>query len=186
MNMNTSPGPRHSRVVMLLHWLIAILVIVNWRLAAAAEHASKAQREGIMSNHFAIGVTVLILTLLLIGWKLTHKSPPLAAHLKAWEVALARVVHTLFYILLMSMPILGWVAMSSYGESIDVFGIFTLPALPIASNPDAAGTIFDIHATLGTILVILIGLHILGTVKHTVFDRDGNLFRMLPFGQPKA
>lgn len=185
MNIQASPAPRHSRVVMLLHWLIAISVIVNWRLVEAGEHASDAEKEALMGNHFAIGMVILLLAVSLIGWKLSHPSPPLASHLSAWEVALAKVVHALFYILLIAMPLLGWVAMSSYGQGISVFGAFTWPALPVPVNLDMAGTIFDIHGLLGTILVILIALHVAGALKHQFFDRDGNLYRMLPFGRPK-
>jgi cytochrome b561 len=170
MNIQPSPALRHSRVVMLLHWLIAISVIVNWRLVEAGEHAPKAEREALMGNHFALGIVILLLAVLMIGWKLTHRSPPMASHLMSWEVALAKVTHTLFYILLIAMPVLGWVAMSSYGQGIDVFGLFIWPALPIAANPDLAGTIFDIVA---------------GALKHQFIDRDGNLYRMLPFGNPK-
>lgn len=185
MNIQASPGPRHSRVVMLLHWLIAIFAIVNWRLVEAGERASKIEKEALMGNHFALGMVILVLAVLMIGWKLTHTSPPLASHLTAWEVALAKVVHSLFYILLIAMPVLGWIAMSSYGRGINVFGLFTWPALPIATNPDVAGTIFDIHGLLGTILVVLIALHVAGALKHQFVDRDGNLYRMLPFGNPK-
>ncbi len=186
MTVQTSPSPRHPRIVMLLHWLIALFAIVNWRLVEAAEHASKPDKQALMGNHFAIGIIIFILALVMIGCKVTHRSPPLANHLKAWEVALAKVVHLLFLILLIVLPVLGWVAMSSFGRGISMFGLFTWPALPVGANPDLAGTLFEIHSMLGKILVILLGLHVLGVLKHQFLDRDGNLYRMLPFGNPKA
>jgi len=186
MTVQTSPSARYPRVTMLLHWLIALFAIVNWRLVEAAEHASKPDREALMGNHFAIGVIIFILALLMIVWKATHPSPPLASHLMAWEVALAKVVHLLLLILLIVLPMLGWVAMSSYGQGISIFGRFTWPGLPVGSNPDLAGKLFEVHGLLGTVLVVLIGLHVLGVLKHQFLDRDGNLYRMLPFGNPKG
>ncbi|MBV1918732.1 MAG: cytochrome b [Sphingomonadaceae bacterium] len=186
MDTQASTRARYSRIAMLLHWLIAISVIVNWRIAEAGEHAAKAEKEAIMANHFALGMVVLILTVLRIAWRLGNKPPPLAMHLKAWEVALARVTHSLFYILLIALPLLGWVAMSSYGQAIDMFGLFDWPVLPVAKDVDLAGTIFDVHGVLGSAMILLIGLHLLGVIKHLFIDRDGNLFRMLPFGKVKS
>ena len=177
---------KYSPLAMILHWLIAILVIVNWRIAEAGEHASKADREAIMGNHFAFGVIILVLAIAHIIVRYTMPRPKLASHLKPWEAMLARVTHVLLGLLVILMPLMGWTAMSLYGQPIDVFGVFTLPALPLSPDKDMAKSIFEAHATVGTILVILIFLHVAGSLKHTLFDRDGNLFRMLPFGKAKA
>jgi cytochrome b561 len=67
-----------------------------------------------------------------------------------------------------------------------VFGAFSLPPLPLSPDKDMAKAIFEAHGVVGAILVYLMFLHIAGTLKHTLLDRDGNLFRMLPFGTPKA
>ncbi len=178
---------RYSGVAMLLHWLIAIAVIVNWRIAEAAEHAATQEDAGaIMGNHFALGMTILVLTVLRLVWRIIHRPPPLSDRLAGWEKALARVTHGLFYLLLIGLPLGGWFAMSAYGRSIDIWGIFQWPALPLAENPDLAEQVFEIHASGGTAMLALIGLHILGVLKHMFFDKDGNLWRMLPFRQPRA
>ena len=177
---------RYSGLAMLLHWAIAALVIVNWRIAESAEHAPEAAAREIMSNHFSVGVTILVLILLRLAWRIVHRPPPLAAHLAGWERALAKITHTVFYILLIVMPLAGWVAMSSMGYGVSVWGLFELPPLPVPQSQERAEMIFDTHATAGTILLGLIVIHVLGTLKHTLIDKDGNLFRMLPFGMPKA
>lgn len=184
-NENTGRS-RYSTGAIIMHWLIAIGVIANWRIAESAEHASKAESQAIMGNHMALGMIILVLTLARIAWRLMHPPPPLASHLKGWEVALARVTHAIFYILLISLPMLGWVAMSSYGQPVSIFGLFDWPALPLPQNKEAAESVFEIHHTLGGAMILLIGLHLLGVIKHTFFDRDGNIFRMLPFGKVKA
>lgn len=185
--MQADQSKRYSGVAMLLHWLIAIAVIAQWRIAESAEHAaSEAAGRAIMANHFSLGVLVLLLVLLRLGWRMLRPNPPLAAHLAAWERALSKTVHTLFYALLIALPLAGWLALSKYGSPVPVWGLFTLPALPVAPDPEGAKAIFGLHATAGTVLLGLMVLHILGTLKHTLLDRDGNLFRMLPFGTPRA
>ncbi|HSG34020.1 MAG TPA: cytochrome b [Sphingomonadaceae bacterium] len=177
---------RYSGVAMLLHWAIAIAVIVNWRIAEYGEHLPDAQRVEVMSNHMAVGVMILVLVLLRLGWRIYSPPPPLSAHIGGWERILARTVHTLFYVLLIVMPLAGWVAMSSFGFGVNVWGLFELPALPVSQSPDRGEAIFEAHAVAGTILLALVAIHILGALKHTLIDKDGNLFRMLPFGTPKA
>lgn len=180
-------GVRYPAAAMALHWLIAIGVIAQWRIAVAGENAATEEAgRAIMSNHFSLGVVLLALALARLAVKMFRPNPPLAAHLPAWERWLARITHTLFYILLIGMPLAGWFAMSKYGSGVEVFGLFSLPALPVAADPEGAGDIFGFHAAAGITLLVLTGIHILGTLKHTLIDKDGNLFRMLPFGTPRA
>ena len=185
--MEATVGPRYSKFAMLLHWLIAIAVVAQWRIAETAEHAASEQAgRAIMANHFSLGVTTLLLVLLRLGWRFVRPNPPLAAHLAGWERWLSRTTHTLFYILLIALPLAGWLALSKFGSPVPVWGLFALPPLPVAPDPGGAKAIFELHAVVGTVLLGLTALHILGVLKHTLIDRDGNLFRMLPFGTPRA
>ena len=185
--MQMEHGRRYSRVAMLLHWLIAIAVIAQWRIAEGAEHAATEEAgRAIMANHFSLGVTTLVLVLLRLIWRFVSPNPPLAAHLAGWERFLSKATHSLFYVLLIALPLAGWLALSKYGSPVPVWGLFALPPLPVAPDPEGAKGIFGVHAAVGTVLLGLTVLHILGTLKHTLIDRDGNLFRMLPFGTPKA
>lgn len=180
------PKTRYSWGAMLLHWAIAIAVIVNWRIAEAAEHAPKAEAGAIMANHMALGITILVLTLLRLAWRLVHPGPQFASTLKPWERATARGLHITFYVLLIGMPLGGWIAMSSLGKNIPIWSLFEVPALPVGVDLARGETIFEGHAALGTVLLVLVALHVLGALKHQFFDKDGNLWRMLPFGTPKA
>ncbi|MCB2065952.1 MAG: cytochrome b [Erythrobacter sp.] len=178
---------RYSGVAMLLHWLIAVAVIVNWRLAEAAEEATvRADAFAYMGNHKSLGITILVLTLLRIGWRLIHRPPPLRASMAGWEKALAKAVHVIFYVLLLGLPLGGWLAESYEGHAVNVWGLFSLPALPVGENEALSHTLAEIHGTSGKIMLLLIVLHVAGMLKHMVVDKDGNLWRMLPFGTPKA
>ena len=184
--MASAQGNKYSPVAMTLHWLIAIAVIANWRIAEAGEHAaSQAERSAIMGNHFALGVLIFVAVVLRFAWRAGKGIPAPQAHHAGWERALAKAVHLLFYALLLVMPLAGWLAMSKYGAPIDIWGLVSLPPLPVAADEAGAKAIFEQHATAGTILLALIVVHVLGTLKHTILDKDGNLFRMLSFGAPR-
>jgi cytochrome b561 len=176
---------RYSTGAIILHWLIAVAVIVNWRIAAAAEDLQPAEQSAIMANHKALGITILILTLLRLAWRFAKSPPSMASTLKPLEIKLAKAMHAIFYVLLIGLPLGGWLANSFFGQGVNVFGIFTLPALPVGKHPDAGEGIFEVHANLGTAMLVLIALHVLGALKHQFLDKDGNLYRMLPFGTPK-
>lgn len=184
--MTLSGRSRYSSVAMLFHWVIALAVIVNWRLAETAHEVPKAEGGWWMDQHKALGITILVLTVLRLAWRFMHPVPPMKTTYAQWERVLARTTHIVFYVLLIGLPLGGWLASSMFGKGVDMFGLFTIPALPVGQSPDAGEQIFELHATAGTIMVYLIGLHILGALKHTFWNKDGTLFRMLPFGDPKA
>ncbi|MXO60115.1 cytochrome b [Altererythrobacter salegens] len=179
------PVTRYSKGAMLLHWLIAIAVIVNWRLAEAAEHVPHDQHLQVLGPHMATGILILVLSLIRLGWRFTHAQPPLGSHLPKWEVVLARVVHVVFYVAMIGLPLMGWIGTSMQDHPIDFFGWFTVPMLPIAKDDHGGHELLELHGTFGNIFIYLIGLHILGALKHHFWDKDGELWRMLPFGQPR-
>ncbi len=184
MTITTTQRSRYSLGAMIFHWVIAVAVIWNWRLAEAAEHAaSRDEAIAIFANHKALGITILALTLGRLAWRLTHKVPALPSNYATWERVLARGTHIIFYVMLIGLPLGGWFANSLAGREIDMFGFFTIAPLPVGENSELAKSIFGLHATGGAVMVYLIGLHILGALKHTFFDKDGGIFRMLPFGK---
>ncbi len=181
--MTDTAARRYSIGAMIFHWAIAVLVIMNWRIAETAHHLEGADKAAVYGYHKAWGMLILALTLGRLLWRWIHPVPPLPFDIKPWEAKLARAVHIIFYVLLIALPLGGWLANSLSGRAIDFFGMFTIPALPVSENKDLGHTIFEVHQTGGTIFIYLIGLHIIGALKHTFFDRNGGVFRMLPFGK---
>src|SRR3546814_11623991 len=82
-----------------------------------------------MGVHKALGVTILVLTIVRIVWRLGHKVPPLPDAVPAWQRPLSKIVHFLFYALLILLPLSGWLWMSAADRPIDYFGLFDLPSL---------------------------------------------------------
>lgn len=182
----TKTARRYSIGAMIFHWTIAVAVIVNWRIVENAESMDGEARGAMMADHKALGITILALTIGRLLWRWTHPVPPLPSDLSRWEAVLARSVHVIFYVLLIGLPLGAWLANSMAGRDIDMFGLFTIPPLPVGEDTEAAKSIFGLHATGGTIFIYLIALHVLGALKHTFFDRNGGIFRMLPFGKVSA
>jgi cytochrome b561 len=182
--MSLNARTKYSGFAMLLHWLIAVLVIVQWQISIAAEGAASREAGGaIMANHFALGVVIFSVVAIRLMWRLVSPPPPPVARHAAWERTLSRIVHLSFYAILLVMPVAGWIAMSSFGEPISVWGLLQLPALPVPQNPALGEQIFELHGASGIALLVLAAFHALAALKHTIIDKDGTLFRMLPFGR---
>ena len=183
--METPPNSaaRYSRGAIVLHWLIALLIMLNFAAAWVAEDMPKEDAAVIMGNHKAIGITILVLTLVRIGWKLTHKAPPLVETLKAWEAALAKVTHGLMYLLMLAIPLAGWGLSSSWGKGkpVSMFGLFDVPALPVGSDKPTVGMFHELHEITATLMLVLFVLHVGAALKHHLVDKDSTMRRMVPW-----
>lgn len=180
------PTKRYSTGAMILHWAIAIAVIWDWRLADAAEGAPRGQHFAVLQPHFALGMAILVLTVLRLIWRATHRAPAFSSEMAAWERGLARAVHFIFYALLLGLPLMAWIGTSMMNQPIDFFGWFTIPNLPFAANRGVGHELTELHGTLGNVMLWLIVLHVVGALKHQFWDKDRDLYRMLPFGTPKG
>lgn len=168
---------------MILHWLIAVLIALNFAAAWVAATMPRPARMQIMANHKSIGLTVLLLTVVRIAWRLTHRPPRLQRGLQPWESMLAHAVHTLFYLLMIGIPLTGW-SMVSSGGPVRVLGLLSVPALPVPTGDAAGDTFHAVHEKLAWLLLALLALHVVGALKHQFFARDRTLGRMLPFLLP--
>ena len=176
-----TPGPlRYTKVASSLHWLIAVAVLVNIGLALFTEGLPRETRGPLMGIHKALGITILALTVLRLLWRLGHKGPPLPPTVASWERVLGRAVHVLFYLLLLALPLSGWVWMSAADRPIDFFGLFMLPSIAVPSEA-LADTMHERHEMLGLTMVALAALHIAAALKHQFVNRDGLIGRMNPF-----
>lgn len=183
MSQASPAAARYSRGAIAFHWTIAVLIMLNFAAAWVADDAPKEAARQIMGNHKAFGLLILLLSVLRIVWRLTHRPPPLADTLKTWEAAAAKVVHTLFYVLIVAIPLTGWAMASAFsgGEPIGFFGLFDIPGLPMAADKQTAGVFHEVHELLATLTLALLALHIGGALKHQFIDRDATLGRMIPW-----
>lgn len=183
MNKSSTQSARYNGVAIAFHWIITVLIALNFVGAWIAEDMPKEDAMQVMANHKAFGLTILLLSVLRIAWRLIHKAPPLVDTLKTWEVALAKVTHALFYFLMVAIPVTGWAMASAgmKGAPIGWFGIFEIPALPVAHDRATAGIFHESHEVLATLMLVLFALHVVAALKHQFVDRDGTMARMSPF-----
>ena len=172
---------RYSRVAVWLHWIIAALIALNLLLGFFHEDFDRPVRSAMMNVHKATGFTILLLTLARIAWRLGHHPPAFDPVLKAWEVGLARLIHGLFYLMLVVLPLSGWLVVSTGGRVTGFFGLFDIPPLPVSRAEDAHELAEEAHELLAYVALALIALHVAGALKHH-FDGHRHLIgRMVPW-----
>lgn len=183
MNTYSPSAERYARGSVALHWLIALLLVINFAIAWVADDLPKPVKAELMGYHKAAGITIIALTVLRLVWRLIYKAPPLVPTLKPWEVALSKFTHFGFYVLMLGIPLAGWAMVSgfSHGAPVSIFGLFNVPALPVSSDKATTGLYHELHEVLANLMIALFVLHVGAVIKHVHIDKDGTLRRMVPF-----
>ncbi|AHE98521.1 cytochrome B561 [Thioalkalivibrio paradoxus ARh 1] len=182
--------PRYALVQRLLHWLVAVLVVLaliaGGTIGVLGFEGMRATfgaggTDFFYTAHKTMGVLILGLMVLRLATRLTLGKPAYAVPLPAAQRLASQTVHTLFYVLLLVMPVLGWLATASGGFPVHLFHI-ELPGL-IGRNDALSETLFLWHRIVGITLVALIVLHVAGAIYHWKIRRDGVMQRMSLFRQ---
>jgi cytochrome b561 len=122
---------------------------------------------------------ILIFSSLRLLWRLSHR-PPTDLPMPAWQKKLAHLTHGLLYILFFAVPLLGWAYTSAVGFPIVLFGLWPLPDW-VPTDRALALSIKPWHGAMAYALSALVALHVAAVLKHHFIDRDGLIWRMLPF-----
>ena len=179
------PAPtRYTATAKLLHWVLALALITALGLGLYMVSLSfSPQRLKLYNWHKWLGVSILVLSLLRLGWRLAHKPPALPAAMQAamprWQHLAHHGTHHALYALFLIVPLLGWAYSSAAGFPIVFLGLIALPDW-VAASPELAETLKPLHQWSAYALAALIVLHIAAALKHQFIDRDGLLLRMLP------
>lgn len=178
--IETRPG--YTSVAKLLHWLILALLVIQFAIAWTMPNIGRGSvPTGLIGWHLSVGVTILAVMLVRLGWRLTHPAPPPPADLPASLALLARVTHYLLYALLIVLPLLGWANASARGWAVRLFGVVPLPSLT-AKGSALGHQLGNVHATLATVLLAIVALHVGGALYHALILKDRTVQRMLPGG----
>jgi cytochrome b561 len=177
--------PSYNAVAKFLHWVIALAIVgmlaLGWIMTSMPNAPSK---FALFQWHKSIGITILLLSLFRLIWRLMHKAPPLPVTMPDWEKFAAQATHFLFYVLMIGMPLTGWIMVSASPIPTILYGVVpwpNLPVLPDLENKRAIGHFFGgAHGFAAYILAALLVLHIGAAWKHHLFNRDDVLLRMAP------
>jgi cytochrome b561 len=174
-------GARYTATAQALHWITALLMFAVLPLAWVMLNMPKeAESRGLLFTlHKSIGLTIFALVAFRLLWRARHPAPPLAEGLPPWIARSAVTSHWLLYLILVGMPISGYLLTAAGGYPISFFGLFNVPGLPKNEALDRAAT--WAHVAVGQWAVYaLILLHVGATAWHAAVRRDGVLNRMLP------
>lgn len=189
---------RYTAIAIVLHWAIAVAIVANmligwWMHEAVEARETQARAIAAFQLHKSIGLTILILSLVRLAWRLLHPPPALPEGMPALERFAAKATHWAFYALMIFIPLSGWLYVSSQwrgNHPLNVptlwFGLFEVPhllGLDAASHEvrrQFANLAFEAHELLVWSAVLLLGVHVAAALKHHFLNRDEVLAHMVP------
>lgn len=189
-NDNQQKGEaRYGVVAMLLHWLTAATIFAQLWIGFWMQELARGSfaRFQALQWHKSLGLTILVLSVARLAWRLMNPAPPPPPHLAPGEQRLARAAHYGLYFLIVAVPLAGWatVSASPLGLPTELYGVINWPHIPMfanATDPQATEQLMkNIHQILVFSLVGLLLLHILAAVRHQYLLKDNVLARMLPW-----
>ena len=167
-----------------LHWLMALLIVGLLALGFyMADLPLSPEKLQFYSWHKWAGVSVFVLVWLRLFWRLTHRPPAFAASLSATQQALAHLGHLALYLLMIAIPVSGWLMSSAKGVQTFWFGVLPLPDL-LGRDKALGAQLADLHSALNIGLLVLIGGHAAAALFHHLVHKDDTLRRMLPARTP--
>ena len=184
---------RYTGLAVLLHWLIAIGIFINIKYGLSFDDLKDAQLRTAIDAHKSIGISVLGLVLLRILWRVGHQPPALPAETRPWERKLSTATHHSLYLLMVLVPLLGWLHDSAWKGAathplvlFNAVPWFRIPLFgglgPIALD-QVHGLLGDAHSALSWVLMAALVLHVAGALKHQFVDKQKSLQRMWFWGK---
>lgn len=177
----TNSANRYGWLSMLFHWSIAVGFIAQFYLIYRRPYFPEDSPERLqyILLHKSLGITLLFAGILYILWHFVTPKPPYAAKVKPWETQAAHITHGLLYLLMLIMPISGYMISMAAGIATSWFGYVELPML-IGKNDHIRGVAKAIHEYGSFTLIGLAAIHTLAALKHHFINHDNTLRRMLP------
>jgi len=169
---------RYSSPAVLLHWLVALLIFVTFPLGVYMhELPLSPDKLQLYSYHKWIGITILLLASLRVMWRVMHIPPPLPDGMARWQRRVSQAVHGLLYMLILAIPLSGWLMSSAKGFQTVWFGVLPLPDL-IGKDKALGDLLAGVHQALNFTLLVLVILHVGAALKHHFMERRPFMQRM--------
>lgn len=166
----------YNNIARALHWTIAVLVIVN--IILGITHDALKGVFPAMPLHQSIGIAVLLLSLFRLYWRISHPAPPLPDDVPQWQAIAAHGLHWFFYVLMIGMPLSGWIFSSAGKRPIPFFWLFDLPKFAVTKADPIVGILHQGHVIMGWTWGGLLLGHVGAALYHQFHARDRVLNRM--------
>jgi cytochrome b561 len=170
--MNEQRPTHFSGPARLLHWLMAPLVIAMLFIGIGMVATVSPWHQTLLAVHKPLGIAILLLALVRLAVRLTHRTPALPAEMPRWQQVIADVSHGLFYALLLAMPLVGWAMLSAGGFPIHLFGDVNLPQIA-PQNVALYAFLRAAHMVLALLLFATFIAHLGAALLHGLVLRDG-------------
>lgn len=176
----------YTGVAIALHWIIAVAIIFQVLSGLQMEGLKGAEKFAAFQTHKSLGLTILILSVARLLWRIANPPPALPDDMKGWEVAAAKITHFGFYALMIGIPVGGWVIISTspYNIATNWWGLFEWPRLPLSDLPfrkELNDTAKFGHGAAAWGIIALFVVHVGAVVKHMFVNDDDVASRMIPF-----
>jgi cytochrome b561 len=180
----SKPVELYSRAARTLHWLTVALVAVQLPVGLVMVYRGNVlnvwdKLTGALYNgHKLVGVTILLVVLCRLFYRLLHGAPPPEPTITRWQRIASALNHGGMYVLLICAPVAGYIGISLF-PALDIFGLFSLPGV-VPPDKEAAKTAFAVHKVLVALVVLMIAVHVAAAMFHYVIRKDNVLGRMIP------
>jgi len=184
--MDTTLPTRYTTTAIALHWLVAFGIFGAFSLGLYMQDLPLSPAKlKLYSYHKWAGVTIFMLVLVRLVWRFTHPAPPLPLSIPAWQRRLAAGMHHLLYVLVVCIPLSGWLMSSAKGFQTVWFCVLPLPDL-LPKDKALGDALAAVHQLLNLSMAALVTVHVAAAIRHQLHDGDAVLARMLPFLGNKA
>jgi cytochrome b561 len=172
---------RYTVTAIVLHWSIFVLIACGFTLAVyMVDLPLSPLKLKYFSWHKWLGITVFMLALARVAWRLTHRAPLYTAAIPQWQRSAAAVMHGALYVLILVIPVTGWLYSSAAGVPTVYLGVIALPDI-VMKDKALAELMKSVHVTLNYTLLVLVIMHAAAALQHHFVVRDNVLSRMLPW-----
>jgi len=184
----TAQQQRYTAVAIALHWTIAVLIVGMLAfgfILDSMNYGPGSPKTALVQIHKSIGITILLLSVTRLIWRLMNRPPP-EPPMPQWQKLLATVVHVALYVLIIAMPLTGWImASASTAHDTRFFGTLEVPlpgfsGMDVESRKSIEDDFHSVHGNLAWVIIAMLALHLAGAFKHQFVDKDGLLARMAP------
>ena len=171
---------RYTGTAQALHWLAALLIFCGFGLGLFMTGLEiTPDKLRYYGWHKWLGITVFLLAAIRLAWRAGHPAPPLPAIMPAWQIRASRAAHAMLYVLMLAIPLSGWIYSSATGVSVVYLGLVPLPDL-VPKDRETAKTLLLLHLSLNSLLAAVVTIHIAAALRHHFVDGDDVLARMFP------
>jgi cytochrome b561 len=177
--MNSSSA-KFTPVAIGLHWIMAAGLVLAFGVGQYMSGLELSPwKLKIYTWHKWLGVTLFLLVGIRVTWRLTHRPPALPSTMNQRLQKITEAAHRALYVLMVLIPLTGWLHSSAAGVSVVYFNLFPLPNL--VPKDKALSHLFEtFHQTLNWALLALVLGHVAAALKHQLIDRDHLMARMRP------